>query len=120
MTSKTQQIQGCCLLLFFYRREFDQAFGKTRDPPTPPPRLRFVFPCTDIFILSNKGGEAGDGGPGAWGQAARGPVKCAVLTGWVGALLGRSGSPAALRSKKAASLGLALGRWGTELWGERG
>lgn len=87
--------------------------GKQEIPPA------FVS-CTDIFILSNKGGEAGDGCPGAWGQAAWGPVKCAVLTGWVGALLGWSGSPAALWSKKAASLGLALGRRRTELWGERG
>lgn len=32
MTNKAQQIQGWCLWLFF-RREFDRAFGKTRDPP---------------------------------------------------------------------------------------
>lgn len=75
---------------------------------------------TDTLIPSNKRGEASDGCPGSWGQAAGGPIKRAVLAGRVGALLGGCGSPAALGSKESASLGLALRGGGAELRGERG
>lgn len=83
---------------------------------------RSSCPCrfVDTLIPSNKRGEAGDGGPGSWGQAAGGPIKRAVLAGRVGALLGGCGSPAALGSKETASLRLALRGGGAELRGERG
>lgn len=105
MRNKAQQIDGWRLASFF-RRESK------------------IYSCLCYFD-SNKRGEASDLASGSRSQAAGGPIKCAVLTGWVGALLGRCGSPAALWSEETASLGLTLRGWWAELrwerrqWGQR-
>ncbi len=78
MTSKAQQIQGWCLLSFFYRREFDQALGKVRDP------LPLFWISMYRYLHSIKQRRRSQRwGPGSLGPSCLGADKV-CLADWVG------------------------------------